>query len=209
MEETNFNNRFEAPYNEKLLADNYLKEHDYEKSLKHYAKALLAVKVLSSDKEIKPDKLQSYMLEVYVPSSLNVSFIHYKNREYDKTILYCNNVLEIQNKNTKALYRKAMSLIKLGNLEESKEIILKLDDLIGNTNELSFLKESYENEKKELIDKRAKFFSKAVNGYLKSNEIEFQETLGFFDKSRIYITTFLKNIYNLVFCKKRIISKLK
>lgn len=208
MEETNYNNRFEAPYTEKLQADKYLKEHDYENSLKHYAKALLAVKVLSSDKELSQDKLQNYMLEVFIPSSLNMSYIHYKNGDYDKTITNCNNVLEIQNKNTKAIYRKAMSLIKLGKLDEVKELIIKLEELIGNTQELTFLKESYENEVIKLSDKRAKFFSKAVNGYLKSNEIEFKETMGFFDKTKMHIYNFFNSVLNLLYCKKRI-TKLK
>lgn len=196
-----YENRLEVPKIEKSNGDKFLKENNFEMALKHYSKVGLAIKILVDEKAAPNNELQKLVDEYGIPTSLNLSFIYYKQKNWELAIKHCKIVIDAQPTNLKAYYRKTMCLINLGKLQEIPEMIDKLVSLglKEDSKEMTHLLEAFENEKQKSKNQRVNFYNKALKGYFKNNKTN----VSYFGR----ITNFLTNLYSTILstcCKKKI-----
>jgi tetratricopeptide (TPR) repeat protein len=201
----NYENRLEVPRIEKVSGDKYLKENNFEMALKHYSKVGLAIKVLFDEKAAAISILQNLVDEYGIPTSLNLSYIYYKQKNWEQAIKHCKIVLDSQSTNIKANYRKAMCLINMGNLLQVPEVIDKLKQLglKDDSTEMIQLREAFETEKNKFKNQRTNFYNKALKGYFKSNTVN--------SSFKSKLSNFFSKIFNSVknCCKKNLAKEKK
>eukprot|EP00746_Dinoflagellata_sp_MGD_P167522 gnl/MRDRNA2_/MRDRNA2_98212_c0_seq1.p1 gnl/MRDRNA2_/MRDRNA2_98212_c0~~gnl/MRDRNA2_/MRDRNA2_98212_c0_seq1.p1 ORF type:complete len:1534 (-),score=423.27 gnl/MRDRNA2_/MRDRNA2_98212_c0_seq1:200-4801(-) len=98
---------------------------DVSQAIDHWCHALDAVAQLSSDKGCD---LQ-HMKELRVTLLLNMSLGHKKQKKWSEAVKYCDEALQEQPQNAKALYRKAESLAELGKWKEAEQVVSLLEKL--------------------------------------------------------------------------------
>jgi tetratricopeptide (TPR) repeat protein len=83
----------------------YFRMKEYDLAQTKYTKAQLFIECAEKD-SWSPEEL-SRANEVKLHCSTNLAFVTLRNEEYDKTLVHCNNALDIDPNNLKALYRCA------------------------------------------------------------------------------------------------------
>ena len=61
-----------------------------------------------------------YIKEVEIPVSLNLGLCYLKCEQYHYAIKYCSNVLEKEEENDKALYRRGMAYLGIGEFNKAR-----------------------------------------------------------------------------------------
>lgn len=164
-----YEDRLNVPYMEKQKGDKFLKENNLDEALKAYSKAIMALKVLFQDKSLDQEMMEKYVREAGIPSNLNLSFIYIKQKQWSTVIACCNKVLEVENNNTKALYRRCLAFINTNNFEKADKDLEILEDLIGGTNELEILEKMFEDKKKEVKNSEDQIYKRMFKKYVTSN----------------------------------------
>ncbi|OMJ92794.1 hypothetical protein SteCoe_4433 [Stentor coeruleus] len=103
-------------YSYKEQGNMFWKKPDIENAIKEYSKALLCLNHIFKENLVSSEKeTMKLVKEIQIPCLLNLAACHLKAGEkYEKAIIHCNDVLNIEPDNTKALYRRACANIELG-----------------------------------------------------------------------------------------------
>lgn len=183
-----YEDRLQVPFIEKEKGDKELKAGNYDQALKHYSKVSLGMKILVEDKAIETEEeLSRYVQEVSVPCFLNMSFIHFKQGDWESVVRATTKVLDFEKKNIKALYRRCMALHNLGKLEEGAADLHILKIELKGTKELDDLIESQSNAILKRQNDQKAFYSRVSKRYLAHSESQVTK------KERIlnYFTVFI------------------
>ena len=110
-------NKLEVPSIEKRQGDNFLKDKNYHEALHHYKSAIVALKIVFDDEELNlandEEKATALINEVGIPSHLNSALCYLNLEDFVNVVFYCTKVLELDQDNVKALYRRCKANIKL------------------------------------------------------------------------------------------------
>jgi len=88
---------------------------------------LLGFKYIAEDGRITDkEEMLKYIKEVQIPSFLNSALCYIKLNDHKTAIQFCDSVLEIDDTNSKALYRRALCHQELGNLEGAAQDVKEL-----------------------------------------------------------------------------------
>jgi FK506-binding protein 4/5 len=113
-----------------------------------------STKIKKSPEDAKADEAHAAEIsEIVTAANLNLSLCYLKTEDFTKVIEYTDKVLENNELNEKALYRKAEALFKLHQYPEAKEAYSKV--LAAAPTNASAKKRQVECDKKVLEEKRA------------------------------------------------------
>ncbi len=193
-----FEDRLQVPYIEKKLGDELLKSTEYLKATPHYAKAIMAIKMLNDEKVLSQDDLNKYVKEVGVLCNLNLSLCYFKLKDWENVIVHSRRVVEYDSKNIKARYRRCIACINLKMFERADEDLFELEGLIPNSTELDDLNKLYLQGKQKIKEEENNMYKKMFkkyNDYKEENDVkEMKERWG--QVSSKFPNVFTK-IYNI------------
>ena len=122
--EMNVHEKIAAALAEKEKGNALFKAGRLNRAYKKYSDALDFIQYESDESE------KTRIEEIKVTCNSNMSAVKLQKKEYSEVLKLVKKVLEIDSKNIKALYRKAVALLETGSPEESLEIVkvgLELD----------------------------------------------------------------------------------
>lgn len=160
--------RLQVPYIEKKNGDEMIKENNYDEALKHFSKAIMAVKLLNDENILSKEELEKYVKEVGIPSNLNISLCYLKQKDWESVIAHTNRVIEFDKTHVKARYRRCLAYIYLNKFDQADEDLIELEELIGGTRELEDLEELFEKRKKENKESENLIYRKMFKKYVES-----------------------------------------
>lgn len=70
-----------------------------------------------------------YILDIEIPVCLNLGLCYLKLGKYHHAINYCSQVLDKDDQNDKALYRRGVSYMNVGELNKARDDLLKANQL--------------------------------------------------------------------------------
>lgn len=123
-----------VPYIEKQNGNIYAKRADFDRAIMHYNKSLFALKMIfESDQGLIQDQETAikFIKEIEIPVALNLGLCYLKTEQYHYAIKYCTQVLEKDDENDKALYRRGMAYLGIGELNKAKQDLMKAHNLTG------------------------------------------------------------------------------
>lgn len=183
-----YEDRLQVPYIEKEKGDKALKNNNYDQALKHYSKVSLGMKILVEDKAIESDEeLTKYVTQVSIPTFLNMSFIHFKQGDWESVVRTTSKVLDFDKKNIKALYRRCMALNNMGRIEEGESDMHILKIELKGTKELDNLILNQSNALKKRENDKRSFYSRVSKRYLANSKEEMTRK----EKILNYITVYI------------------
>eukprot|EP00743_Colponemidia_sp_Colp-15_P005239 GILK01005636.1.p1 GENE.GILK01005636.1~~GILK01005636.1.p1 ORF type:complete len:280 (-),score=54.27 GILK01005636.1:125-964(-) len=117
----NETDKLQIPAKEKDAGNALFKKGEYVEAAKHYEKALLAIKLLFQDERVEDEKEAEHMVQnIKNPCHLNLALCFLKTGHEEAAIEHCNKVLEFQDSNVKALYRRGQARLKVGEIDDGK-----------------------------------------------------------------------------------------
>ena len=126
----------------KKEADDELHKQNYDIAINKYKDSILKIKELGTNKDdITEEEKTSFTNEIMIPANLNISYIYLKKNDWKNVILHSTKVLQANQNNTKAKYRRCISYINLGELNKAKEDLDELKNNLGSNTELKMLEE--------------------------------------------------------------------
>ena len=150
--------KLNVPYIEKQNGNILVKkDQNYAEASKHYSKALFALSMLQkNENRIIPDEaaFEKFQKDIEIPACLNLGLAYLKIKEYDLSVKYCTQALAKEPNNDKALYRRGMSLLSQGKVQQAKADLTKAYDLTGGKDQnvikaLQQLKEKIASDKEK------------------------------------------------------------
>ncbi|ORX50276.1 TPR-like protein [Piromyces finnis] len=159
--------KLEIGQENRLKGNEYFKEKDYKKALKSYYTALLYTTGLKSNLEFGPkvnneqlnDDIDKCLISIYN----NMALCQMKIEKYERAVQSCTKVLEIEDFNDKALYRRGKSYLALQKFDLAEKDLKKASNINSNDsgikealNLLKKEKAKYEKEKNEEMKKLSK-----------------------------------------------------
>lgn len=120
------------PYVERINGNICVKRGDFEKAVGHYNKALLSLKMLfESGEEIvtQRDAAIKLIREIEIPTCLNLAHCFNKMGRYHYAIKYTTQALENEPENCKALFRRAVAYLNIGELSRCKNDLMTAHEL--------------------------------------------------------------------------------
>lgn len=194
-------------YELKAVADEDLKQSNYEHAITSYTDAIRKVKTLRGEYKLDQDSLNVLINEIVVPSNLNMSYIDIKLTNWSDAINHCSKVLFADKENTKALYRRCLAYINKENFEEAEKDLKDLQQKLPNSTELKLLVQNFEKKRKEVFTREGKKYKKMFNGLReinKSIEYENKSYIGKkIDDVYQYISLKLKNVKDCICCRRK------
>ena len=188
----------------KKEADDELHKQNYDIAINKYKDSILKIKELGTNKDdITEEEKTSFTNEIMIPANLNISYIYLKRNDWKNVILHSTKVLQANQNNTKAKYRRCISYINLGELNKAKEDLDELKNNLGSNTELKMLEEKYSEKEKQLNENEGKIYKKMFKNLRKINhDIEYDQKSNF-GKKIDDISTGIWNIWDKfknVFC---------
>ena len=186
LKDYTFDQRFEWVDKHKKEGNEFYKNEQYGQALDKYLHALYGMHF--KDQTIEMEQKVNHKLKVPLLNNMAVCLL--KVKEYTKVVAMTDQVLMIDSKNVKALFRRTQALIELSNLVDAKDSIDKLTNLVTSAEELKTLdnlkstyKLKYEKEKE--FAKNA--FGNTSSGtkapvtpsLVDKDEVEYLRTIGF------------------------------
>lgn len=144
------------PYIEKQNGNIYAKRKDFENAVMHYNKALFAMKMLFENEDnIIPDQETAvkYIREIEIPVCLNLSLSYLKVEQYHYSIKYASQVLDKEDNNAKALYRRGQAYMYLGENNKAKQDFNRALEL-SNGKDQDVIKALHELKKRQDIQRQ-------------------------------------------------------
>ena len=183
--------------------DIILKEGKYEEALKGYDELIKNIEnEMEKNKSILKEDKDQIIKEYIVPLYSKLSFINFKQNDWNSLIQNTKFILNIEKRNIKAIYRKCYAEINLSEYEMAEETINKLRNLIGGENpELRSLVKMLEQKKTEDNLQKMKKYKKMMNYYHKLNEEKEYQEMSIIDKFFYNLHEFCLDIFCC--CKKR------
>ena len=136
--------KYQIPY-----AVSYLKTATSEKPLLLSARYLLGIAYFAGDQTRLAEQsfISALMLDPHhVDTLIILSYLHYKNQEYDLCLQYLERIFVIEKTNTRALTAKGLCLLELGRFDEAAPIFLNAFSLGKRVSALYFYGLSLERE---------------------------------------------------------------
>ncbi|CAD5116259.1 DgyrCDS5167 [Dimorphilus gyrociliatus] len=94
----------------KVAGNTLFKGGEYKKALRKYQKALKYVNHFCEEgPDLDEEEEKKIKVENALPLHLNLAAVYYKLQDYEKTVSECNEALELDGANTKALFRRAQA----------------------------------------------------------------------------------------------------
>ena len=156
---------------EKEKIDIILKEDKYDEAYKGYNDLIMNIeKDIRKNTSLQKEDIDEIKKIYLIPCYSNLSYINIKQKKWKSVIENANTILEIDKKNTKALYRKCYAEINLSEYENAEETLYQLKNLIGDSPEFENLKKSFEEKKTSDKLQEMKKYRKMMNYYHKLNE---------------------------------------
>ena len=193
----------------KKEADEELNKKNYDKAISQYNDIIFKIKELEINKvNFSDEEKNSFTNELIIPSNLNLSFIYFKKNEWKYVILHSTNVLNINQNNIKAKYRRCIANLNLNELDKAKEDLNDLKNKIGNNTELKILQQMYIDKEKQVNENEGKRYKKMFKNLSKINhDIEYEKKSNFgkkIDDISTGISSIWDNIkYIICFCCKK------
>ena len=165
----------------KKEADDELHKQNYDIAINKYKDSILKIKELGTNKDdITEEEKTSFTNEIMIPANLNISYIYLKKNDWKNVILHSTKVLQANQNNTKAKYRRCISYINLGELNKAKEDLDELKNNLGSNTELKMLEEKYSEKEKQLNENEGKIYKKMFKNLRKINhDIEYDQKSNF------------------------------
>lgn len=122
--------RTEIPFLMKTRGDSCFKDGDYGKAMKLYSKSILAIKMLVNSQEITPAELVSkYGKSIIIPCNGNLTLCCLNTQQYGSAERFATEVIQMDQCNTKAFFRRGVAKRHLKRYRESIEDLTKALDL--------------------------------------------------------------------------------
>jgi len=159
--------KLEIGQENRLKGNEFFKAKDYKKALKCYYTALLYTTGLKSNYDFGP-KIEDEALNEDIDKCLisiynNMALCQMKTEKYDRAVQSCTKVLEIEDYNDKALYRRGKSYLALQKFDLAEKDLKKASNINSTDvgikealNQLKKEKKNYEKEKNEEMKKLSK-----------------------------------------------------
>lgn len=199
----------------KKEADDELHKQNYDIAINKYKDSILKIKELGTNKDdITEEEKTSFTNEIMIPANLNISYIYLKKNDWKNVILHSTKVLQANQNNTKAKYRRCISYINLGELNKAKEDLDELKNNLGSNTELKMLEEKYSEKEKQLNENEGKIYKKMFKNLRKINhDIEYDQKSSFGKKIDDISTGIwtvwdkFKNVFCFC-CRRKVIKKI-
>ncbi|KAG4089362.1 TPR-like protein [Neocallimastix lanati (nom. inval.)] len=151
----------------RLKGNKYFKEKDYKNALKCYHIALLYTTGLKSTYDFGPkiddEKLNEDIDKCLISIYNNMALCLMKTAKYERAVQSCTKVLDIEDYNDKALYRRGRSYLALQKFDLAEKDLKKAANINSTDsgikealNQLKKEKVKYEKEKNEAMKKMSK-----------------------------------------------------
>eukprot|EP00833_Pecoramyces_ruminatium_P000701 jgi/Orpsp1_1/1174733/evm.model.c7180000051204.1 len=159
--------KLEIGQENRLKGNEFFKEKDYKKALKCYYTALLYTTGLKSSYDFGPkiddDKLNDDIDKCLISIYNNMALCQMKTEKYERAVQSCTKVLDIEDYNDKALFRRGKSYIALQKFDLAEKDLKKAANINSTDpqirealNQLRKEKAKYEREKNEAMKKMSK-----------------------------------------------------
>eukprot|EP01017_Pseudomicrothorax_dubius_P049411 TRINITY_DN9187_c0_g1_i4.p1 TRINITY_DN9187_c0_g1~~TRINITY_DN9187_c0_g1_i4.p1 ORF type:complete len:181 (+),score=23.03 TRINITY_DN9187_c0_g1_i4:391-933(+) len=160
------------------------------------------------------DKLQEIVDQVFIPCNLNMSLCYLKLKGYSTAVHFATEVLNKDEKNIKALYRRGTAYIYLSEFEKAKEDLKLANSVAPEDKDVQQAFELLKTKKKQSSEKEKMLSRKILEGVSFSDGREIspqpQSTAqenskpksgGFLDRLNGIRTTF-RNIFHKI-CRRK------
>ena len=157
---------FEMPKQEREEGTKFWKEEDYLNASKSYSKSLMAFNHLLKEGMFPSEhEARAMVEEVQIPSLLNLAACYLKlNYGYSNVVIYCSDVLKVQENNIKALYRRAIAYTFLDKFEEAQADITRAMELEPENGALKKIQNDLISRKNAYKEKTRRIAKKAFGG---------------------------------------------
>ena len=124
------------PYREKEQGNSFARQQDYDEAIKHYELALNSMRSLFDGfGEGMEDALIAdhetalrYIMEIEIPVCLNLGLCYLRLGKNHEAIYYCTQALDKdQEQNEKALYRRGVAYLNIGELNKARADLTTAD----------------------------------------------------------------------------------
>jgi len=170
-------NKLDAAAKQKELGNEFFKTGDNKKALYHYNCAMMYLKGLVGLQEMETKTMN----QIKVACCNNMASVNIKEERWNRCITNCNQVLELERDNTKALFRRGKAYLGNNDLERAEIDLKKASELDPNDKliqrELQMLKKKNKDQDK----KQQKFYSNLFERMSKEkdDEIKNDDTVPF------------------------------
>jgi tetratricopeptide (TPR) repeat protein len=122
--------KLQVPFIEKQNGNILTRQNQYDSAITHYDKALVAMKTLFDENLIQTREMACrYICDIEIPVCLNLALCYLKQGKYHYCINFCSQAIDKDCDNQKALYRRGVSYLNVGELNKSKGDLLRANDL--------------------------------------------------------------------------------
>ena len=182
----------------KQKADLQTKECQYQLAKNIYNEVISKIKTINQPQSI--EVLDSLHKEILLPSYLNLAFIDIKQQNWENLIFNSTKAIEIDNDNSKAIYRRCLGYIKLKKYERAEQDFGKLQQLIPNNTELKMLKEMLENRNENNLKTQNEMYKKMFRNLSQINKSIEYEKKSACGKKWMDFCDQCKEVYNKILC---------
>lgn len=104
-------NLLENPKKFKEFGDSERKIGNIDSAINYYNKSIISLRDLFEKEILSEEASAQYITEIGIPTHLNMSWCFMKKEDWENVIFYTNKILELEPKNTKALYRRCIAYL--------------------------------------------------------------------------------------------------
>merc|ERR1712213_189382 len=144
----------------KNAGNTFYRSKDYTKAVRKYTKACRYLSSLRDAMGTTEEEEEEKIRAVEIPLKLNIAACHLASKNWDEAKKECENVIEVQESNSKALFRRGRALLGMNDFDGALKDLQKVRELQpddkGVLNEIARAKKA----KLDMVQKEKKLYSK-------------------------------------------------
>jgi len=144
----------------KNAGNTFYRSKEYSKAVRKYTKACRYLSSLRDAMGTTEDEEEEKIRAVEVPLKLNIAACHLANKSWDEAKKECEDVIEVQESNSKAIFRRGQALLGMNDFDGALKDLQKVRELQpddkGVLNEIARAKKA----KLDMVKKEKQLYSK-------------------------------------------------
>lgn len=147
----------------KALGDNSFGQKDYSTAIDYYLNIIKELKECFESRNLSEEEATRFIEVIGIPTHLNICRAFFKQSNFAEVVKYSSKIIELDQRNLKALYIRCRSYITLQEIELAEEDLKRIRSLDGVESEIKELSEMLERKRKEKEAREKAVYKKMIH----------------------------------------------